>query len=233
MKDNELQFDRKTHVLYSKASKKEIKAKIALHFEADEREAVWEKVQRQYVEYISTLRTDLGGDKNFHNGKGGTYDCIAILSYYSVCKAVTSFREIEEIEENLILPTFRKLWFVDCNKPFWKKLMFRAFLKAKRGCDKWHDYEMHVSPYEKDKPIYYEFTSCPVAEFAKKHGLEDIMGALCNVDYAAMECLKAKLVRTATCSCGTKCDYTICGDKDSYLKEHPEYRDDKGYRRNR
>ena len=233
MKDNELQFDCESHVLYSKAAKREIKAKIALHFEADEREAVWEKVQRQYVEYISSLRTDLGGDKNFHNGKGGTYDCIAILSYYSVCKAVTSFREIEEIEENLILPTFRKLWFVDCNKPFWKKLIYRAFLKAKDKCDKWHDYEMRVSPYEKDKPIYYEFISCPVAEFAKEHGLEDIMGALCNVDYAAMECLNAKLVRTTTCANGIKCDYTICGDKDSYLKEHPEYRDDKGYRRNR
>ena len=44
-----------------------------------------------------------------------TYDCIAILSYYAVCKAVTFFCEIEE---NLILPTFRKLKFVDCNKLF-------------------------------------------------------------------------------------------------------------------
>ena len=27
--------------------------------------------------------------------------------------------------------------------------------------------------------------------------------------------------------------YTICGDKDSYVKEHPEYRDENGYRRNK
>ena len=38
--------------------------------------------------------------------------------------------------------------------------MYRAFVRAKRGCDKWHDYEMMVAPYDKDKPIYYEFTSC-------------------------------------------------------------------------
>ena len=44
--------------------------------------------------------------------------------------AVT-FREMEEIEENLILPAFRKLRFVDINKPFWKKLMYRAFTTAK------------------------------------------------------------------------------------------------------
>ena len=93
---------------------------------AVEREAIWEKVQRQYADFLSDWRTDLGGKRNFHNGVGGTYDCIAIMSYYVVCKAVTSFREIEEMEENLILPIFRKLRFVDCNKPFWRRLMYRA-----------------------------------------------------------------------------------------------------------
>ena len=161
MKDSELQIDRSCHVLYSKPCKKEIRAKIALHYPAAEREAVWERVQRQYAEFLSDWRTDLGGKKNFHNGVGGTYDCIAIMSYYTVCKAVTSFREIEEMEENLILPIFHRLRFVNCNKPFWRKLMYRAFVRAKSGCDKWHDYEMSVAPYETDKPIYYEFTSCP------------------------------------------------------------------------
>ena len=133
MKDNELLFDRKSHVLYSKPCKKEILAKIALHYPEAERETVWEKVQRQYVVFLSVWRTDLGGKKNFHNGVGGTYDCIAIMSYYVVCKAVTSFREIEEMEENLILPTFRKLKFVDCNKPFWRKLMYKAFVRARKA----------------------------------------------------------------------------------------------------
>ena len=99
MKDNELPFDRKSHVLYSKPCKKEIRAKIALHYPEAEREAIWEQVQRQYVVFLSDWRTDLGGKKNFHNDVGGTYDCIAIMSYYLVCKAVTSFREIEEMEE--------------------------------------------------------------------------------------------------------------------------------------
>ena len=57
--------------------------------------------------------------------------------------------------------------------------------------------------------------------------------ALCNVDYASMELLHARLVRTTTCVDGCKCDYAICGDKDPYLKEHPEYRDEAGFRRNK
>ena len=134
-------------------------------------------MQRQYADFLSDWRTDLGGKKNFHNGTGGTYDCIAIMSYYTVCKEVSSLPEIEEVEENLILPSFRKLRFVNCNRPFWRKLMYRAFLRAKRSCDKWHDYEMTVAPYENGKPIYYEFTACPAAEFAIRHGLTDIMPA--------------------------------------------------------
>ena len=102
MKDNELLFDRKCHVLYSRPCKKEMRAKIALHYPAAERETIWEQVQRQYADFLSDWRTDLGGKKNFHNGVGGTYDCIAIMSYYTVCNPVTSFREIEEKEENLI-----------------------------------------------------------------------------------------------------------------------------------
>jgi len=28
--------------------------------------------------------------------------------------------------------------------------MYKAFVRAKSGCDKWHDYEMTVAPYEKN-----------------------------------------------------------------------------------
>ena len=63
--------------------------------------------------------------------------------------------------------------------------------------------------------------------------LLDVMPALCNPDYLGMELIHARLVRQTTCSNGCRCDYTICGDKDPYINEHPEYRDAAGYRRNK
>ena len=141
--------------------------------------------------------------------------------------------EIEEMEGELFLPAFRMLKFVDCNKPFFKKLMYTSFKSAKKKCDKWNDYRMNVAPYSKEGPIYYEFTECPIAEFAGRHGLSEVMPALCNPDYTAMEMIHAKLIRKTTCANGCRCDYTICGDRDPYVKEHPEYVDEKGYRRNR
>ncbi len=233
MKDSKLNFDRTCHVLYTKPCKKQIRAKIALHYPLSQQEAVWERVQLQYVDFLKDWRKDLGGKKNFHNGKGGTYDCIALMAYYVVCKEVTSLAEIEEMEGNLFLTAFRKLKFVNANRPFIKKLLYRAFVNAKKQCDTWGDFEMHIAPFEKDQPIYYEFTACPTAEFAKKHDLLEVMPALCNPDFEAMELIHARLVRKTTCSNGCKCDYTICGDRDEFLNAHPEYRDEAGYRRNR
>ncbi len=46
------------------------------------------------------------------------------MAYYVVCKDVTSLQEIEEMEGNLFLPSFRKLSklkFIDINKPLCKK----------------------------------------------------------------------------------------------------------------
>lgn len=233
MKDKELQFDRTCHVLYTKHCKKEIKKCIARHYLPEERAEVWEQVQRKYADFLSDWRTDLGGKKNFHNGKGGNYDCIALMAYYVVCREVTSLSEIEEMEGNLFLGAFRRMKFVDCNKPFFKKLMYRAFGNAKRQCDKWGDFQMNIAPFDPEKPIYYEFTACPTAQFAREHGLLEVMPALCNPDFEAMECIHARLVRTTTCANGDRCDYTIVGDRDPYLQEHPEYRDKAGYRRNK
>ena len=75
--------------------------------------------------------------------------------------------------------------------------------------------------------LFFENTRKPVGLGGK------LMPALCNVDYASMELLRARLVRTTTCVDGCKCDYTICGDKDPYLKEYPESRDEAGFRRNK
>ena len=92
---------------------------------------------------------------------------------------------------------------------------------------------MEVLPLEKGKPIYYEFTTCPVAEFIKQNHLEEIAPALCNVDYPSLELMGAKLVRKTTCVNGDRCDYAICGKRDEYLKLHPEYTDENGWKKNK
>lgn len=111
--------------------------------------------------------------------------------------------------------------------------MYKAFLRAKSAVTNGTTMRWTSHLSTRTSRSTTEFTACPAAEFAIKHDLTDIMPALCNVDFASMELIHAKLVRTTTCANGCKCDYTICGDKDPYLNNHPEYRDEAGYRRNK
>ena len=80
----------------------------------------------------------------------------------------------EETEREVVWEWIQKQ-YVDCNKPLLKKLMYKSFQNAEKQCSKWNDYEMYVAPFEKDKPICYEFTACPVAEFARQHNLFEVM----------------------------------------------------------
>lgn len=233
MKESELKFDRSCHILYSKRCREVILKSIAEHYPEEKKDAVFEAVQLKYCDYLKNLRKDLGGRKNFHNGVAGTYDCIALFAYYTVCRDRTSFKEIEDMNCELFLPAFRMLSFADCNKPIVKRLMYRAFVSSKKKCDRWGDYKMTVYPYAEGEPIRYDFTACPVAEFARENGLLDILPALCNADYRAMELIHARLIRKNTCGNGTVCDFAICGDKDEYAKSREEYVDSEGYRRNR
>lgn len=234
MRDEDVKIDRSVHVLYSKKCKREILNRIALYYAPEAVEGVFEKVQLQYAEFLENYRTDLGGRQNLHNGVAGTYDCIALFSYYVVCGEKTSLSEIEEMNNNLFLPSFRRLRFADANKPFIRRLLHLALTISAKKSSKWGgDYKMDVDPFEKDKPVSYRFTSCPIAEFARDNHLLKVLPAICNGDYPAMEEIHAKLVRPSTCGNGCECAYYIYGDRDQRLSGYPEYVDEQGYRTNK
>ncbi len=232
MDDKLLDVDLNCHVIYSDVCKRIIQEKIALHY-PDNKEAIWEKVQQQYVNYLKKWRTDLGGKKNYHNAQGGTYDSIAMMCYWVVCKEKTDIKEVEEMMNALFLPSFKKISFVDINKEFWKKILYFSFKVAAKKCSKWPDYDMRVQPYKKGEPIRYEFKACPIAQFACEFGLQEIMPAMCNPDYAGLAYLSATLIRKGNCCSDDKCDYTITANEDELCQQHPQYVDEKGYIRNR
>ncbi len=64
------------------------------------------------------------------------------------------------------------------------------------GMRKWNDYEMTVAPYETKWPIYYEFSIVSgggVWYRGRSYGHHARPG---NVDFASMELLQSRLVRT-------------------------------------
>lgn len=234
MKENAINIDLRKHMLWSKRTEKAIREDIHKRYPESE-EQIWYDTVLQYSRYLED-QPYIGGRKN--RQAGGVYDSIMILSYYAALPEKISKEELEEINNNAFLPVYERLdGKVNANNPFFLRIMHLAFRIVARGVrrheDRWiGNYHMEVLPYDRDEGIRYCFHSCPIADFARRVGLEDMMPCLCNADYPMLGEMKAFLIRHHTCSNGDYCDYQIVGDRSKTAREHPAFRDEYGYIRN-
>ena len=61
---------------------------------------------------------------------------------------------------------------------------------------------------------YYRFTSCPICEFCRREGIDELMPALCSTDEVMFRLQHGKLFREHTLARGEgMCDYWIVGDR--------------------
>ena len=67
----------------------------------------------------------------------------------------------------------------------------------------------------------YIFSTCPIADFAKRHGYEDLMPAMCNPDYPTLLKMDADLIRRMTCGNGPCCDFWVVPIDSPYLARYP------------
>jgi len=233
MDEKDLKFDRTKHVCYSKQAKAAVLKYLSEHYPGEE-DKLFERIQLKYVEFLLD-QPYLGGKKSTHNGAGGTYDSILVFACYDVLDRKIEINDIYELCNSVFMQSFEKMGKVfNCNHPCVMRLMQKVFESVAKGDDKAlaegaETYIMKVEPYDKTQGVRYRFDRCPIADFAKKHGYLEIMPALCNGDYPAMELLHAGLIRRHTCANGDVCDYWIVGDKSELLKEHPRKTDENGY----
>ncbi len=74
-----------------------------------------------------------------------------------------------------------------------------------------------------DSGLAFVLDSCPLYEFAQKHGYMDLLPFMCASDHIMTQQFHAKLIRHSTLSAGDgKCDYWYVGDRS------PEALSDKG-----
>lgn len=231
MKERELIFDRKKHLLYSKTAKKVILKHLSDAYSGADADKIWERIQKTYVNFLEDMPF-IGGRKNAQ--ARGVYDSIALFAYYKAVPDKPSFEELSTMNNETFVPAMQRMGFLNMNRKWVQRLQHFIFCsiakKAKKHEQDWlGNYHMEVRAYDKKKGIYYEFTSCPIADFAKRHGYNDLMPAFCNPDYPMLKAMHGGLIRKCTCSHGSCCDYWIVGDQSKYLKEHPLNKDSSGY----
>lgn len=226
MKEKELKFDRKKHCLYPRKSRKMIREYLYREFGKDRAEELWEKIQLKYVEYVNDS-PDVGGKKNNH--AAAIYGSLIVFAF---CETAVPDRRVEELQP-LVYRIFMEDSFkmlgrlFDLNKPSHMRLANKVFTKSgqtdQRQAKQYPEGFIAVTePFdEKHQAVRYHFTQCPVAEFAKKHGLTKWMPLFCNCDYLAMSELGCELIRHGTCTNQDKCDYYMVGSSNPIVKEHP------------
>ena len=234
MNEMELDFDRKKHILYSKQAEQAIRHYIRSYCGEECLEEIWTQVQKKYAEYLQDIPY-LGGTGCRHNAVGGTYDCFAVFALYDVLEKKPALEELQKLNESILLPSFGKLkpW-ISGNSPICRWILDLVFRMTAEKDDKIAQssdgsYVMQMENYDRNLGPRFRFTRCPLADFAKKHEMTEIMPAFCNCDYAAMELLHARLIRRQTLVRGDSCDFLIVGDHSIYAVEHPAMTDEEGY----
>ena len=94
------------------------------------------------------------------------------------------------------------------------KMMHKNADWARRHPEDVNTWDFHFDEALHQDGFYYHFTHCPIADFCKKYGLEEINPVLCNIDFITMAMMHSVLHREHTIAEGGKlCDYWTVGNK--------------------
>ena len=84
---------------------------------------------------------------------------------------------------------------------------------AKKHPEDWNTWDFHFNKKLHEDGFYYHFTHCPIADFCRKYGYEEINPVLCNIDYITLGLMHSRLIREHTVAEGAGvCDYWTVGN---------------------
>ena len=93
-------------------------------------------------------------------------------------------------------------------------MMKRSAAWAEAHPEDTNTWDFHFDETLHKDGFYYHFTHCPIADFCKKYGYEEIIPVLCYSDYITMGMMHSVLHREHTIAEGGGiCDYWIVGDQ--------------------
>ena len=173
---------------------------------------------------------DLGGRENSLSDNLNMF--ILFLSYYEATNHKMAGEAIDEIIADLYnhLKVLGKL--MDINNPrvlsILRKYLYRNYQKyankviEKRHHGEWLDtWGMIVNPNNEKRGFAFTLVGCPLYEYAKKYGYEDLMPHMCALDHSYAKLMHAKLIRTHTVATGAdSCDYWYVPDKSKIARNY-------------
>lgn len=181
------------------------------------------KHAREILPVLKAKAPNLGGKENTLANNMDMF--LLFLAFYEATGHRMDGKAIDEIIEdlydrlkflNVILNINRRGFLKVLRKYLYKSYQTYADkVEQKRGNGEWTEtWGMIVNPKNTDVGIDFTLVGCPIAEYAKKYGYEDLMPHMCALDHAYAKIMHAKLIRTHTVATGAdSCDYWYVPDE--------------------
>ena len=99
---------------------------------------------------------------------------------------------------------------------------YAKLVEEKLARHEWgNTWRVRVNPDNTTEGVRFDLVGCPLADYAKANGYEELLPYLCATDHLLPELIHAKLIRTHTCATGSEsCDYWYVGDKSETAKAY-------------
>ena len=212
---------------------KAVQAYLQERYGLEQADEIWEKVRRQYAEWLSAL-PDYGGKRNGH--ARAIYGGLLVFALYVSLPDQPPVCELQDFVQRLFMSPFTRLgrifnlnraadmWLID-------KIFRLSGNRDRRDIRTWSAGFVNVDiPYDHEHhAARYCFTQCPNAAFARTHGLLHVLPLLCNSDFFGIEELNGRLIRRSTCGNGDVCDYLVVGRCNPIAAEYKTVTDEQGF----
>ncbi len=188
------------------------------------------KRAKEILPELKAKAPDLGGRENSLANNLDMF--LLFLSFYEASDHRMSGEAIDEIIADL----YDRLRFLNgimnINRPGFLKLLrkylyrsyrvYAAKVKQKRSRGEWIEtWGMIVDPENTDIGFAFTLVGCPLVEYAKKYGYEELMPHMCALDHSYAKIIHAKLIRTHTVAIGAdSCDYWYVPDESDIAKSY-------------
>ena len=179
-----------------------------------------ETVKKAKPIYREMLREtdDVGADNPMAKN---IYECFVFLSVWKAAEGRITADDLRKITKDVLsFPPLRVMGYImNANSPAAIKMADEKMHANQAWLDAHPQYKATSWDFNFDETLhrdgfYYHFTHCPLNDYARGHGMIDILPVMCEIDHMTAALMHAKLHREQTLATGgTKCDYWFYGDK--------------------
>ena len=194
-----------------------------------EADAITKRAEALYP-VLHAKAPDIGGAENLMAYNLDMF--ILAISFYEASDHRMDGAAIRDIARDMARRYGPVKKLVDLNRP-WQMKLFRSILykrytpysklvEEKLAKGEWgNTWRVRVNPRNTDEGLCFDLVGCPLADYAKANGYEDLLPDMCASDHVLAELMHAKLIRTHTCATGAEsCDYWYVADGSETAKAY-------------